>query len=176
MLAMEYVAPIDEIARHLVLARTRHFFALAESLFDCHLPPLPVRFDLKGRSSGMYRVRGRQREIRYNPWIFAAHIADCLANTGPHEVAHYVVDLRFGLRHVRPHGNEWKAVMTAFGASTRATSNLSLAGIPGRRMQTFDYRCGCTLHSIGIRRHRRVLRGQATYNCRRCGGRLERVR
>ena len=173
MAAMEYVTPIDEECRNRVREHTRHFIRLAETLFDCRLPDLPVRFDLRGKSSGMYRLRGKAAEIRYNPWFFAAHYGDCMANTVPHEVAHYVVDRLFGMKNVRPHGREWQRVMTAFGVEPRATSALPLDGIPTRNHRTFSYRCACDTHRLGIRRHRRIRRGHAWYSCRRCGERLE---
>lgn len=169
MPAMDYVAPIDSELQQQVIARTLDFIQLAEDLFRCRLPVLPVKFDLKGRSSGMYRVRGGDRVIRYNPWIFARHFDECLESTVPHEVAHYVTDRLWGLANIRPHGVEWKSVMAAFGVEARVTGSMSLEGIPQRKITYFAYSCRCTSHKLGVRRHRRIVRRQSIYRCRRCG-------
>ena len=169
MAAMDYVAPINELQQRQVVEHTLRYIRQAEELYRAKISPLPVMFNLRGRSSGMYRVKGRHREIRYNPWIFARHFDDCLANTVPHEVAHYVSDCLWGLRRIRPHGAEWKSVMVAFGVEPSVTSNLPLDGIPQRRVTRVEYRCGCGSHQLGVRRHNRVLRGESYYRCRRCG-------
>ena len=169
---MDYVTPIDRDLQDQVRARTLHYCRLAEELFGRRVPAVAINFDLKGQSSGMYRVRGRQREIRYNPWIFAAHFDHCITTTVPHEVAHYVVDLCHGLGNVRPHGREWKQVMVAFGADASVTADLALDGVPRRRRTLVAYRCACGDHPLGVRRHRKVMRGEARYSCRRCGQEL----
>ena len=166
---MNYVTPIDEQLQQQVREKTADYIQLAAQLFDRRFSGLPILFDLRGRSSGMYRVRGRVKEIRFNPWIFAAHFDHCMATTVPHEVAHYVVDKLYGMGRVRPHGKEWKQVMAGFGADASVTANLSLEGIPTRQATFFAYHCGCGDHRLGVRRHRKVLNRQAYYTCRRCG-------
>jgi len=151
-----------------VVEATRRSIAQAAVLFGCELAEIPVSFELRGRAAGMYRVRGRQREIRYNPHIFARYFSDNLANTVPHEVAHYVTDVLHGLRRVRPHGPEWRAVMRALGAEPVATCRYDLAGLPVRRQQRFSYRCACTTHSLSTVRHKRIQGGRVRYHCRRC--------
>lgn len=116
----------------------------------------------------MYRVCRGTRLIRYNPHIFAKYFAESLAQTVPHEVAHYVTDLIHGLRGVRPHGPEWRGIAQALGASPRATGNYDLGGIPLRRQSLYDYRCACAQHRLGVRRHNRIQRGEGGYLCRRC--------
>jgi len=169
MAAMDYVTPIDSRQQLEVIERTLYYIRCGERIFERNFDPVPVVFDLKGRASGMYRVQGRQRVIRYNPWIFASHYDDCLASTVPHEVAHYLSDVVFGLRTIRPHGREWKALMKAFGADASVTANYSLQGVPLKRTVKFSYCCGCDQHFLGTQRHRRILSGQASYRCRRCG-------
>lgn len=134
---------------------------------------IPVLFDLRGRSAGMYQVKNGQRMIRYNPVIFSRYFEDNLVQTVPHEVAHYVADMLHGFRNIRPHGREWKEIMRFFGADTRATGQYDLQGLPLRRQRRFRYQCSCQQHDLTTRRHNRVNRRQAQYYCRRCGERLK---
>jgi len=134
--------------------------------------PIPVTFDLTGRSAGMYRVQRGRRSIRYNPYLFAKYFEENVAVTVPHEVAHYVTDVLYGLHRVRPHGLEWQSVMRYLGVEPRATGDYDLSGIPVRRQRRFDYACGCATHRLSARRHNKVHRGEALYRCRRCGGPL----
>lgn len=191
---MDYVIPISETQQREVIAQTEYFIRCGTELFRQDFAVIPVAFDLRGRTAGMYKVTGREkgwawskggdkpknRQIRYNPWIFAKYYEENLTVTVPHEVAHYLVDClyglnRGGLRGVRPHGAEWKAVMDAFGVDSSVTAKFDLVGIPSRQYQQFDYRCDCKTHQIGIRRHNKVLRGEANYLCRHCGDALKQV-
>ena len=161
-------SPLSPEQRQQVVEATRRRIARAGLLFGCEFAEISVTFELRGRAAGMYRVRGGQREIRYNPHIFARYFSDNLENTVPHEVAHYIIDILHGLRRVRPHGPEWRAVMRAFGAEPVATCRYNLDGIPVRRQQRFSYRCACSTHSISTVRHKRMLGGRVRYSCRRC--------
>lgn len=169
---MDYVAPIGISLQQQVLDQTARFIELGGELLGQRFEPVPVAFDLRGRTAGMYRVRGKQRLIRYNPWIFAKYFDDSLNVTVPHEVAHYLVDCVHGIRRVKPHGAEWRGIMDAFGVDSRATARFDLAGIPQRRQRQFAYRCACQRHQLGSRRHTKVQRGEARYRCRQCGEHL----
>ncbi len=131
--------------------------------------PIPVHFDLGGGTAGMYRVRGGERWIRYNPWLFRKYYAENLVNTVAHEVAHYVTDCLWGLGRIRPHGAEWRSVMALFGVPPQVRAEFDLEGIPGRRERRFPYLCACGPHWLTARRHNRVLRQGVRYRCRRCG-------
>ncbi|MCC6303203.1 MAG: SprT-like domain-containing protein [Gammaproteobacteria bacterium] len=160
--------PIDVDRRAAVVEATQAWIDRAGALYGRRFEPIPVLFDLMGRSAGMYRVRRGARVIRYNPWIFARYPRDSLAVTVPHEVAHYVVDCLHGLHRVRPHGREWRAVMGDFGVDPVATGVYALDGIPTRMQRRHVYRCACLVHRITTRRHNLILRG-ARYRCCRCG-------
>ncbi len=160
--------PISADRRARVVAETARYVHLAAELYQQSLPMLPVHFDLLGRASGMYKVKGGQRWFRYNPYIFALHFADHLTNTVAHEVAHYVVDCQHGLARVKPHGAEWRGVMQAFGVAASRTFDHGLEGVPQRAYRKVGYRCDCGEQLLGIRRHLKVLRAQARYRCRVC--------
>ncbi len=163
--------PIDEATRQRVRQQTEHYCRLAERLFKCTLPPLPVSFDLKGTCSGMFVAHGDKVRVRYNPWIFARYLDDSLNNTVPHEVAHFVVHQRYK-RRVKPHGPQWQKVMAAFGVRPEVTSRYDLSDIPQRRQRSHTYECGCREHALSTTRHNRVQRRSAQYTCISCGDRL----
>lgn len=164
--------PCDASHRALVVAATVDWIARAGQLYGRVFPAIPVRFDLVGRAAGMYQVRGRQRVIRYNPYVFALYPRDSLEVTVPHEVAHYVTDMLFGMGRVRPHGAQWQSVMRAMGADPRVTAAYDLSGIPVRRQRRFVYRCACREHRLSACRHNRIRSGATRYSCRACGGEL----
>ena len=169
ILAGVKTAGMDSNQKQVVVNRTTKCIQLLSDHFDREFSPIPVLFDLRGKAAGMYRVRNSDRCIRYNPHIFARFFDDNLEQTVPHEVAHYVADAVYGFKNIRPHGPEWKAMMELFGANTRATCDYDLRGLPQRKQQHFSYRCQCTVHQLGVRRHNKVIRNQMRYFCKHCG-------
>ena len=169
------IEPIDARFEQQVISATSELIQRAGEIFGQQFPKIPVLFDLKGRAAGMYKVQRQQRLIRYNPYIFAKYFSDNLNTTVPHEVAHYVTDLMYGLRHIKPHGPEWKQVMLSLGADPVATGSYDLTGIPLRRQHRHDYRCACSTHQISTIRHNKIRNGKASYYCRYCKSTLESV-
>lgn len=162
------IQPIDGRLEHQVRISTDDTIARAGQLFERKFPLVPIRFDLKGRAAGMYKVHYNNRVIRYNPYIFAKYFDDNLATTIPHEVAHYIVDMLYGTARVRPHGKEWKQIMLALGAEPCVTGNYDLSGIPVRKQKRHSYQCDCDVHQISTVRHNKILQGSAHYFCRKC--------
>jgi SprT protein len=162
------IEPISKQQQEQVCDATVDCLRRAGELFQIDFEPVPVCFDLTGRAAGMYRSSPGEHLIRYNPYIFAKYFDNNLGITVPHEVAHYITDQLYGLRNIRPHGVEWKAVMRALGAEPSATARYDLEGIPVRRQRRFSYRCDCNTHQLSTARHNRVRRGQASYYCRVC--------
>lgn len=162
------IDPIDKPQQALVTAETLRYIRLAADLYGQDFAAVPVDFDLKGGSAGMFRVRRQDARIRYNPWLFAKYFEENLSGTVPHEVAHYIVHCRYGLHRVKPHGPEWLAVMKDFDADPSVTGDFDLTGIPTRAQRRFRYHCGCREHAVSTRRHNTVQRGKARYECRLC--------
>jgi len=166
------VEPIGDAQQRQVKEMTAHFICQAESIFDRSFERPPVLFDLRGRVAGMFKVVGRKRCIRYNPWIFGKFFEENLRDTVPHEVAHFIVHEVYGRRSVKPHGQQWQVLMARFGADAGVTFDLDLEGIPQRRQRTHPYHCGCRLHELSSTRHNRIVRGAGRYHCRYCDGQL----
>ncbi|PLW70486.1 SprT-like domain-containing protein [Pseudohalioglobus lutimaris] len=166
------IEPIDEAQRQQVLARTEHYITTAEEVLERPFERIPVLFDLRGTTAGMFRAHRRRREIRYNPWIFSKYWQLNLDGTVPHEVAHYIVHEVYGVGKVKPHGVEWQALMHYFNADPEVTFKLDLEGIPQRRQRTHPYRCGCREHQVSTTRHNRMRKGQGSYLCRYCEAHL----
>lgn len=100
------IQPISPALQEQVIAKTNHFIKNAANYYEQSFKEIPVLFDLTGKAAGMYRVKAGQRVIRYNPYVFAKYFDDNFAETIPHEVAHYITDILYGLKTIRPHGNE----------------------------------------------------------------------
>jgi len=164
------IEPITTSQQQHVTQMTCHYIERAAVLYERLFDAIPVSFDLRGRSAGMYRCRNGERLIRYNPYIFAKYFEDNVADTIPHEVAHYITEKLYGIGRVRPHGREWQEIVHAFGVkSSRASHRYDLQGIPVRVHQRIAYQCGCATHNITRRRHTQMKQGIAKYLCRRCG-------
>lgn len=164
--------PVNADRQTLVVAKTAFYIGAAETAFSRQFASVPVFFDLSGRASGMYQVRGSERIIRYNPYIFALHFEYHLASTVGHEVGHYIADCMHGLGEIKPHGSEWRAIVEDIGGDCSRTFDHDLAGVPIRRHRQVAYYCQCGERMLGIRRHNNVRRGLATYKCRQCNDEL----
>ncbi len=171
-----FISPISDEQQQQVIDKTDIYIKQASALFDAKIKPVDIVFDLKGRNAGMYRVKqqGRlfsrqyKREIRYNPFIFAKYFEDNVNTTVPHEVAHYITDIIYGLKNIKPHGKEWKGIMQAFGANASVTARYDLTGIPLKKQKLFTYHCACREHQLSSTRHNRIVRNNGQYHCRKC--------
>lgn len=109
--------------------------------------------------------RLEKNEIRLNPVLLLENQQAFIDEVVPHELAHLLVWKHFG--RVAPHGKEWKWMMeSVLGVPALRTHRFELDSV---RKNTFPYRCQCQQHQLTVRRHNRVMRGEATYRCVRCG-------
>ena len=138
---MSIFAPITPEQQQQIVNRVDDLLLQCERQFNRSFKPIDVYFDLTGRTSGMYVVRNRQQYFRFNPFIFAKYFEDGLATTVPHEVAHYVSDVLFGMKNILPHGKEWQSIMHALDVEPRVTADYDLTGVPTKRQRRFDYAC-----------------------------------
>lgn len=170
------VTPLDDEQKKIVIDETQRYIKQATDLFNLKEKNLDISFDLKGRAAGMYRIKShkklmfihQKKEIRYNPYIFSKYFTDNCATTIPHEVAHYITDRLYGLKNIKPHGKEWKAVMHAFNADPSVTANYDLAGIPLKTQSLFSYQCSCRDHQLSTVRHNKITKRHYRYYCKYC--------
>ena len=170
------VPPLSAEQQQQVIDQTHVYIEKAGELYNIKSSAVEISFNLKGRSAGMYRVRhsnrpfsrSHKREIRYNSFIFSKYFADNFSNTIPHEVAHYVCDIVYGLKNVKPHGKEWKGVMHLFGADPSVTADYDLSGIPLKKQNLFTYRCACREHQLSSIRHNKINKKRCQYLCNYC--------
>lgn len=166
------IQPLSSGRQQEVIEQTRHYVKQAIDLFDIKAAAVEIVFDLRGRSAGMYRVKRNiirhKREIRYNPYIFSKYFDDNFKTTIPHEVAHYVCDIIYGLHNIKPHGKEWKMIMQSFAADPAVTANYDLTGIPLRNKTLFTYHCACREHQLSAVRHNRIKKNLRQYCCSAC--------
>ncbi len=178
---MEIITPIDLVEQSRARDQVRHYIELASSLYGQQFPEINVEFNLRGKAAGMYRCyqppkqRGLvlannsiNREIRFNPWLFAKYPEDSYDNTIPHEVAHYLSDCLYGLNRIKPHGHEWKGIMRDLGAEPKVHGSYTLEGIPVRKVKRYDYACACREVKLTSYRHIKLQKGIQQYRCRDC--------
>lgn len=154
--------------------RTDALLRRAAIHFSSAMPRVDIRFDLRGQSAGMVCFSiGAKPVIRYNALLLAENDRRFLDTTVPHEVAHVVSRTLHGPT-IRPHGAEWRQVMSFFGVDSRRCHDYDISRARTRQMRRFDYQCACRAHRLTSIRHNRVIAGQV-YLCRHCGTRLEAI-
>lgn len=166
------IKPISLLQQQEIIERVADLLQQCAAHFNQTFKPIEIRFDLRGRTSGMFVVKHRKKYLRFNPFIFSKFFEDSLSNTVPHEVAHYVSHELFGIKNIRPHGTQWKSIMDKLGAEPKVTGNYDLSGISIRRQRRFDYACGCMSHQLTTVRHNKILQKKVYYTCRKCGENL----
>ena len=159
---------LSQSQRQQVIDSTNKYIALANRLLGIELPIIEIRFDLKGKASGMFVVQRNQFYFRYNQIIFSQYFDDAVVNTVAHEVAHYVVCAKWGPGKVKPHGKEWSYVMGLFRIKPEVTSSYDISQLPLRQQRRHDYRCACMCHQLTTTRHNKVQAKKAVYYCRKC--------
>jgi SprT protein len=159
---------LNQTQKTQIIEQTYHYINLANQKLQLKLPAIAIKFDLKGRASGMFVVRHNQLLIRYNQIIFSQYYDDNLLNTVAHEVAHYVVHDIYGIKKVKPHGRQWKEIMALFEVKPEVTSRYDVSGLPLHRQRQYEYSCGCMSHQLSTTRHNKVQRKTAVYKCRKC--------
>ena len=131
---------------------------------------IDITFDLHGTTWGMYVKQQQQQCLRFNPTLCAAFYKQC-NEVVAHEVAHFAVDqlYRASWRAIKPHGKEWRQIMSLLGFSdARASYQADTSQLALKRQRRFLYQCQCQTHELSTTRHNRIRKQQAVYRCPQC--------
>ncbi|WP_312273183.1 SprT family zinc-dependent metalloprotease [Pseudescherichia sp.] len=146
-----------------VMRSLRDKLALANRYLERHYPEPTLVYQQRGAAAGTAWLASY--EIRLNPVLLLENQQAFIDEVVPHELAHLLVWKHFG--RVAPHGKEWKWMMeSVLGVPARRTHQFELASV---QRNTWPYRCACQQHQLTVRRHNRILRGEAVYRCVHCG-------
>jgi len=94
-----------------------------------------------------------------------------------HETCHIVVMHedslagRTGRNRSKAHGPEWRQKMRACGLEPARLHDFDVSKLPNSRKK-FKLYCSCDTFPVTKNRLKKVLRGEATFRCRKCGERL----
>ena len=127
----------------------RENLAKANFKLGRHYPEPVLVYQQRGTSAGTAWLE--KNEIRLNPVLLLENQQAFIDEVVPHELAHLLV---------------WKHFGSVLGVPALRTHRFELDSV---RKNTFPYRCQCQQHQLTVRRHNRVMRGEATYRCVRCG-------
>lgn len=166
--------PLSAVQMSEITSQTQRCIELANTALQISAPMIEIHFNVSGAVWGYFVRRRAERYLRYNPFLFEKHFQEGLRDTIPHEVAHYMVDYGYPRKRLRPHGPEWRHVMSLLGVDNpSATHSTDLTGITQRRQRRFEYQCRCKTVQLSATRHNRIQSGQASYRCPRCGDMLK---
>lgn len=149
--------------------RLRALLRHAEQHYGCRFPTPELNFDLVGTTAG--RAYPKCFRIAVNTVLLEENLEEYLRDTLAHELAH-LLTLRIHGPQVRPHGQEWRAVMRLFGVTPKRTHSYDVTTAQIRRLRRYTYRCTCRTYELTSVRHRRAAEGRSTYRCRHCGAEL----
>lgn len=149
-----------------VRAKVNELIGQANEQFGIELPPIDVRFDLRGRAAGMAGRKGNVYFMRFNRDMLTNSGWDHLINdTVPHELAHIVCFFKPSLG--RNHDAGWKSVCRRLGGTGERCHSEEVVYAKGR---TYRYKTtqGHVI-SVSERIHKKIQLGH-TYTVRRKGG------
>ena len=155
----------------------------SEMVFGSRVPNLQIKYNLHSVTTAG-RARTNHYHSIYNVELHEAALLEYkeeyINEVIPHEFAHLIANCLYP--SIKPHGREWKRVMTFLGESPDRCHNMDLRKAiennidligksvrKKRQVKRYNYSCGCRNHMITAVRHNKIIKGKTEYSCRGCG-------
>jgi len=152
----------------------RKYIEIANQKYNKQFIIPVVRFDLRGRNGGEAVLK--ENVIRVNQVLCAENFQEYLKQTIGHEVAHLIVYQiykdRYLTQQVKPHGIEWKMVMSKFGLSADRCHQYDTTNSKVRNTVKYQFSCNCKVHEVGPKINANIASGKV-YWCKSCSGGLK---
>lgn len=136
---------------------------IAQSRYGKYFRIPTVSYDIRGAVAGKAFIY--QNHIKLNPVLLRENKDHFINQTVPHEVAHLIAHQVYGNR-IRPHGREWASIMSLFGRPANRCHSYEVTR--SRTVKMHEVKCGCKTKMISSIRYNRMVKGLATYKCKRC--------
>lgn len=146
------------------------YIDLANEIYGINLTLPEIMFNLKGQVAGTANFWAWT--LKFNPILLVENFDDMISQTVPHEVANLVARKK-SMCPIKPHGNEWKSVMRAFGKQPLRCHSYDTTNAKTRVTEKYLYECtGCKKQlKVGKIRHNRIIKG-AEYSTKCCRARI----
>lgn len=128
-----------------------------------------ITYDLKGTTAG--QAFYYENKLRLNSVALKNYRDHFIKQTVGHEVAHLAAFKKHG-SDISPHGTEWKNLMRFFKLPPDRCHSYDLP--PARGGGKKQYVCEkCSKdYKVSVIKHNKWLRGQHTFSCSRCRGKV----
>lgn len=157
--------PIIDLQSKL-LAHCEACYQLAENKLQRKFDRPSINFKLRGKSAGTAHLQ--QNRLRFNPILLRENPDAFIEQVVPHEICHLLCYQIFtqAKKSIKPHGREWQSLMiNIFSIKPQTTHNFDTSSVSGTH---YTYQCHCGTVNLSLRRHNKIIRGQAKYLCRKC--------
>jgi SprT protein len=170
---------MNEESRYYAVEAIKEGLAKATAHYKRAFPFPTLSFDLRGRTAGqaVHRQNGIEKfHIRLNAQLFKENQNEFITRTIPHELAHLISFRVYGSAGLG-HKTLWKGVCRVLGMKdvTRCHRYKVTPAWTRRKLERFNFGCGCQVHFLTKIRARRIQLGTRSYRCKACKGKLYRI-
>jgi SprT protein len=144
--------------------------------------PLPtIDVTIRGAVAGKAYKYTNHIELNYE-LINNGYFKEISEETLYHELAHLITNYLENTNQLnnydkcgnkiknKPHGKEWKYVMTIIGEKPEVKHNME---VKKKKYWRIEYECGCQTHLITKNKHEKILRKMTILTCRTCNKELK---
>jgi len=142
-------------------------FIKAQGIYNMSFEIPKLEYNLTGFCAGQAWID----RLRFNMELCKTNESDFIAQTVPHEVAHYISRIMFG-SYGMGHKKYWKDIMRALGCEPRRCHSYDCSTVVRKRrtVKRYPFSCDCNgyymLSSIKANRY-------GSYTCRKCHSHLK---